>query len=77
MDMYDDRAIISAIEDAAYDCGCVNFNLREYAQEYGYYTRVSVIDGNGNEVDHEYIITRKSLQEIADIFAPGFDAINF
>jgi hypothetical protein len=60
--------IIRAIEDAAYENGTLGLDVIEYAAEcgYGHYT-----------LDGEWYLDRDDLQQIADIFCDGFDAINY
>lgn len=43
--------------------------------EYG--EDVDIIDGDGNVVDTERVVTRKGLQEIADIYTDGFDCMAY
>lgn len=69
--------IIRAIEDAAYECGTIGLDVRKFAFENGYYSYEEVIDADGNLVDCNKVLTRKDLQEVADIFCDNFDAINY
>lgn len=69
--------IIHAIEDAAYECGTIGLDVRRYAFENGYYTYEEVLDADGNLVEYNKVLTRKDLQEVADIFCDNFDAINY
>lgn len=69
--------IIRAIENAAYECGTIGLNVRRYAFENGYYTYEEVLDADGNLVEVNKVLTRKDLQEVADIFCDNFDAINY
>ncbi len=61
-------SIIEAIEKAAYECGTI-LNLVEYAWNNGYYEK--------EEITGDWILTKHSLQAIADIFTDGFDVWNF
>ena len=69
--------IIRAIEDAAYECGTIGLNVREFAFENGYYSYEEVIDADGNLVDCNKVLTRKDLQEVADIFCDNFDVMGY
>ena len=69
--------IIRAIENAAYECGTIGLDVRSYAFENGYYTYEEVLDADGNLVEVNKVLTRKDLQEVADIFCDNFDAINY
>lgn len=70
------EVLIAKIEKAALECGTI-LNLREFAWYNGYYTKHEIIDDEGNILDYEWVITRQSLQEIADIFTDGFDVMNW
>lgn len=61
-------SIIEAIEKAAYECGTI-LNLREFAYLNGYYEK--------EECTGDWFLSKKSLQEIADIFTDGFDVWNY
>ena len=51
--------------------------LVAWAFENGYYSYHDTIDDDGNLLDSVKVISRKDLQDLANIFAPGFDVINF
>lgn len=61
-------SIIGAIEKAALECGTI-LNLIEFAYDNGYYEK--------DETTGDWILSKHSLQEIADIFTNGFDVLNY
>ena len=65
--MYD-KALVAAIEDAAWDCGTKGLDVVQYAYEQGY--------GHYEWPTGDWVLTRQDLQAIADIFCDNFDAIN-
>lgn len=69
--------IIRAIENAAYECGTIGLDVRRYAFENGYYTYEEVLDADGNLIEVNKVLTRKDLQEVADIFCDNFDAMGY
>lgn len=60
--------VIEAIEAAAFECGTI-LNIREFAYLNGYYER--------EKITGDWFLSKKSLQEIADIFTDGFDVRNY
>lgn len=69
--------IIRAIENAAYECGTIGLDVRRYAFENGYYTYEEVLDADGNLIEVNKVLTRKDLQEVADIFCDNFDVMGY
>lgn len=70
--------LLEAWLDAIHECGTIMSEpeLVELAIVY-YGENIDIIDGDGNVVDTERVVTRKGLQEIADIYTDGFDCINY
>lgn len=70
--------LLEALLDAIHECGTIMSEpeLVELAIVY-YGADIDIIDGDGNVVDTERVVTRKGLQEIADIYTDGFDCINY
>ena len=70
--------LLEALLDAIHECGTIMSEpeLVELAIVY-YGADIDNIDGDGNVVDTERVVTRKGLQEIADIYTDGFDCINY
>lgn len=70
--------LLEALLDAIHECGTIMSEpeLVELAIVY-YGENIDIIDGDGNVVDTERVVTRKGLQEIADIYTDGFDCINY
>jgi len=65
---YHERNLIRAIEKEAYNCGCLDLNVREFAACNGYQLMKPICP----EADL-YKLDLDVLQEIADIFTDGFD----
>ena len=70
--------LVEALLDAIRECGTIMSKpelmylaICEYGED------VDIIDGDGNVVDTERVITREGLQEIADIYTDGFDCLNY
>lgn len=70
--------LLDDLLDAIYECGTIMSEpeLVELAIVY-YGEDRDIIDGDGNVVDTERVVTRRGLQEIADIYTDGFDCINY
>lgn len=70
--------ILSDLLEAINDAGTI-MNERELLElAYGVYGSTNWIeDDEGNVLDSQRIYTREGLQEIADIYTNGFDAINW
>lgn len=64
--------------DAINDAGTI-MNERELCElAYGIYGSTEYVeDDEGNVLDSNRVYTREGLQEIADIYTDGFDAINW
>lgn len=76
--MYIPIGLIDDLLDAIHECGTIMSEpelmylaICEYGED------VDIIDGDGNVVDTERVITRKGLQEIADIYTDGFDCMAY
>ena len=61
-------SIVEAIEKAARECGNI-LNVVEYAWNNGYYEK--------EDITGDWILSKQSLQAIADIFTDGFDVWSF
>lgn len=72
------QGILSDLLDAINDAGTI-MNERELCElAYGVYGSTEYVeDANGNIVESNRVFTREGLQEIADIYTDGFDAINW
>lgn len=72
------QGILSDLLDAINDAGTI-MNERELCElAYGVYGSTEYVeDANGNIVETNRVFTREGLQEIADIYTDGFDAINW
>lgn len=70
--------LLDDLLDAIHECGTIMSEpkLVELARIY-YGEDIDIVDYDGNVVDTERVITRKSLQAIADIYTDGFDCINY
>ena len=70
--------LLKSLLDAIYDNGTI-MNMNELCElAYGVYGSTEFVeDADGNVVDSRRVYTREGLQEIADIYAPDFDCINF
>ena len=70
--------LLTALLNAINDAGTI-MNERELCElAYGVYGSTDwVEDDEGNILDSQRIYTREGLQEIADIYTDGFDAINW
>lgn len=76
--MYVPIGLVDDLLDAIHGCGTImsrNELMRLAICEYG--EDVDTIDGDGNVVDTERVVTRKGLQEIADIYTDGFDCMAY
>lgn len=75
--MYVPIGLIDALLDVIHECGTImsESELMYLARRYG--EDIDIVDGDGNVVDTERVVTRKSLQEIADIYTDGFDCLNY
>ena len=72
------NGLLNALVDAIYEAGTIMdlSELKELAlNEYGDW--LDIVDDKGNLLDRERVMTRKGLQEIADIYTEGFDVLNF
>lgn len=72
------NGILYALLDAINDAGTI-MNERELLElAYGLYGSTEFVeDAEGNVVETNRVYTREGLQEIADVYTDGFDAINW
>lgn len=72
------NGLLKALLESIEECGTI-MNERELCNlAYGVYGKTEWIeDAEGNIVDSRRIYTREGLQEIADIYTDGFDAMNW
>lgn len=70
--------LLEDLLDAIRECGTImnEPELVELAIVY-YGEDIDIVDDDGNVVDTERVVTRRGLQEIADIYTDGFDCINY
>lgn len=70
--------LIEDLLDAIHECGTIMSEpeLVEFAIVY-YGEDINIVDDDGNVVDTERVVTRRGLQEIADIYTDGFDCLNY
>ena len=70
--------LLEALLDAIHECGTIMSEpeLVELAIVY-YGENIDIIDDDGNIVDTERVVTRRGLQEIADIYTDGFDCMAY
>lgn len=70
--------LIEDLLDAIHECGTImnEPELVELAIVY-HGEDIDIVDDDGNVVDTERVVTRRGLQEIADIYTDGFDCINY
>lgn len=70
--------ILTALLDAIHDAGTIMTERELYELAYGEYGKTEwVEDAEGNVVDSCRTYTIEGLQEIADIYTNGFNAMNF
>lgn len=76
--MYIPIGLVDDLLDAIRECGTIMSRselmylaICEYGED------VDIIDGDGNVVDTERVVTRKGLQEIADIYTDSFDCMAY
>ena len=70
--------LLRALLDSIWDAGTTMSERELCDLAYGVYGKTEWIeDAEGNIVDSRRIYTREGLQEIADIYTDGFDAINW
>lgn len=63
--------IFDALEKVA------GLDIRRFAFENGFYSYMEVVDDDGNLLDVCKTLTRKDIQEVANVFCDDFDVINF
>lgn len=70
--------LIEDLLDAIRECGTIMSEpeLVELAIVY-YGEDIDIVDDDGNVVDTERVVTRRGLQEIADIYTDGFDCMAY
>lgn len=72
------QGILIALLDAINDAGTIMTERELCELAYGVYGSTEYVeDADGNIVDTNRVFTRDGLQEIADIYTDGFDAINW
>ena len=70
--------ILTALLDAIYECGTIMTIDELLDLAYGEFGFTEYIeDADGNIVDSHRAYNRQSLQDIADIYTDGFDALNY
>ena len=72
------KDLFKAVNNAWYEqYGTVNADIVEFCYDSGFCSWEDTIDGEGNIVDSEKIITRKDLQECCDAIGIEFDCMNY
>lgn len=72
------QGILTALLDAINDAGTIMTERELCELAYGVYGATEYVeDADGNIVETNRVFTREGLQEIADIYTDGFDAINW
>lgn len=70
--------ILAALLNAVYECGTIMSKAELLDLAYGEFGFTEYVeDADGNIVDSRRAYNRKSLQDIADIYTDGFDALNY
>lgn len=70
--------LLRALLDSIWDAGVIMSERELCDLAYNVYGKTKWIeDAEGNIVDSDRVYTREGLQEIADIYTDGFDAINW
>lgn len=76
--MYIPIGLIDALLDAIHECGTIMSETElMYLARCEYGEDIDIVDGDGNVVDTERVITREGLQEIADIYTDDFDCMAY
>lgn len=75
---YIPNSLLNALANAIFEAGTI-INLSELKEmalgKFGEWCEI--VDDKGNILDCQRVMTRKGLQEIADIYTDGFDAIGY
>ena len=72
------KDLFKAVNEAWYQqYGTVNADIVGFCFDSGFWSWEDTIDGEGNIVDSEKVITRKDLQECCDAIGIEFDCMNY
>ena len=72
------KDLFKAVNEAWYkQYGTVNADIVEFCFDSGFCSWEDTVDGEGNIVDSEMVITRKDLQECCDAIGIEFDCMNY
>ena len=72
------KELFKAVNNAWYEqMDVVNPDVVEFCFDGGFWSWEDTIDGDGNIVDSEKVITRKDLQECCDAVGIDFDCLSF
>lgn len=76
--MYVSIGLVDKLLDAIRECGTIMSESElMYLARVFYGEVIDIVDDDGNVVDTERVVTRRGLQEIADIYTDGFDCLNY
>ena len=76
--MYVSIGLVDKLLDAIRECGTIMSESElMYLARVFYGEVIDITDDDGNIVDAERVVTRKSLQAIADIYTDGFDCMAY
>ena len=76
--MKDLKNLLKAVNNAWYEqMDIVNPDIRDFCFDAGLWSWEDIVDGEGNIVDSEMVITRKDLQECCDAIGIEFDCMNY